>query len=223
MEPKLVLGILERVASDIARTFPPYVMADDVYSELVVWLYQNKSSIENMIGEHPGIWRRNLEAMARKIASAYASKEKLDAEGQGRESAYQYSIDKLRDMLPDVFNYDDWQTFGRSGDGQPRGKAIVSHGGNRTAELIDIKNAVETLPDEIQVSLELYYGRGLTVALVATETDVSMETAKKRLQRALKALQKALGPQDRQAFYNRRVVRSNAAWQADNATHYAGD
>lgn len=223
MDPKLVLGVLKRVATEVARAYPPYVMADDVESELIVWLYQNKSSIEAMVDADAEGWQAKLAATARKVATTYASNEKLDAEGQGRESGYLYSIHKLRDLLPDVFNYEDWQTFGQSGDGQPRGKAIVSHGNNRTAELIDIKRAVEELPDLIQETLELYYGQGLSVATVAKETDSNLETTKKRLQRAVQALQKALGPQDKQAYYNRRTVRSNAAWNADNSHTYTGD
>lgn len=223
MDPKPVLGVLKRVATEVARAFPPYVMADDVESELIVWLYKNKDSIEMMISKDPEGWQAKLAATARKVATAYASNEKADAEGQGREAGYLYSIHKLRNLLPDVFNYEDWQTFGQSGDGQPRGKAIVSHGNSRTAELIDIKRAVEALPESIQYTLELYYGRGLTAAAVATETESTLETTKKRIQRAVMALQKALGAQDRQAHYSRRTVRSNAAWQADTSHDYSGD
>ena len=223
MDPKQVLPLLKRVAGATARNFPSYVQADDVESELIVWLYQNKSSISKMIEENPEDWQSKLGNTARKVAVTYCSSEKSDAEGQGRESGYLYSVHKLRSLLPDVFNYEDWQTFGQSGDGQPRGKAIVSHGNTRTAELIDIKRAIDTLPDQVQLSLELYYGRGLSMAAVASETDTALETTKKRLQRALTALQKALGPQDRQAHYQRRTVRSNAAWQAATSHDYSGE
>lgn len=225
MDPKPVLSVLKSVATEVARSYPPYVMADDVESELIVWLYKNKDSIESMIRNNldENAWQGKLAVTARKVAITYASNEKADAEGQGREAGYQYTVAKLRDLLPDVFNYDDWQTFGQSGDGQPRGKAIVSHGNTRTAELIDIKRAVEALPEEIQYTLELFYGQGFTGAQVAAQTDTSLETTKKRIQRAVQALQKALGPKDRQAYYSRREVRSNAAWRADVSTAYEGD
>lgn len=222
MDPKIVLPLLNRAAHAAIRNQPSYVLQEDVYGELVVWLYQRKSSIQKLIDEHPESWQQQLFSTALKAATSYASKERAAVEGSP-EAGYLYSMNKIKDLLPDAFDYEDWQTFGKSGDGQPRGKAIVSHGNTRAAELIDIKIALEKLPSETQQLLELYYGQGLTMPVIANHLGLNLETAKKRAQRALTALQKALGKRDRLTEPERRTVRSNAAWQAATSHDYSGD
>jgi hypothetical protein len=95
----------------------------------------------------------------RKVAFDHCAKEKAAVEGYSTEDLFRYSIPKIKALLPDVFDYSDWQSFGLKGDGQPGSKPQANQTGDRMVELIDIKAGVGRLPVETKDPSALYLAK----------------------------------------------------------------
>lgn len=219
------MPLVKRVASSVSKNFPPYVQSSDTEGALYVWLFQKKDWIETTVRDSPKNWEPKISSLMRKVAFDHCNKEKAAAEGYDTSDIYRYSIPKIKTLLSDVFDYADWQSFGLHGDGQPGAKPQANTTGDRVAELVDIKIALNSLKDETYNLLVWQYKYHYTMDGLAEELEISPEAASKRAQRALTALQKRLGykpPVDQDRALNRRTVRSNAAAQAAVSHQWEG-
>ncbi|ATW69361.1 sigma-K factor [Streptomyces phage Manuel] len=225
---ELDFDVMTKMVRDVARSvssaFPQYVTSEDTEGHLWIWVYEKKTQILKAVEDGPE-WERKIASTLRKVASDYCAKEKAAVEGYSVEDLYRYSIPKIKNLLPDVFSYTDWQSFGQHGDGQPTSKPQANTTGDRVAELVDIKAAVQRLPDETKELLYLVHVFNYTTENLGDHFEISHEAAKKRAQRAYGAVQRELGrrdPGDEPRPADRRMVRSNAAWRAAQAGQYEG-
>lgn len=225
---ELDYDIMTRMVRDVARSvsssFPQYVTSEDTEGHLWVWVYEKKPQIQKAVEDGPE-WERKIASTLRKVASDYCAREKAAVEGYSVEDLYRYTIPKIKSLLPDIFEYQDWQSFGLKGDGQPSSKPLANQTGDRIAELIDVRAAVKALPEETKELLYLVHVYQYTAENVAEHFEISLEAAKKRMQRAYGAVQKSLGrrdPSEQPSPADRRTVRSNAAWRASQSSLYEG-
>lgn len=226
---ELDFDVMTKMVRDVARSvssaFPQYVTSEDTEGQLWIWVYEKKSQILKAVEDGPE-WERKIASTLRKVASDYCAKEKAAVEGYSVEDLYRYSIPKIKNLLPDVFSYTDWQSFGQHGDGQPTSKPQANTTGDRVAELVDIKAAVQRLPDETKELLYLVHVFNYTTENLGDHFEISHEAAKKRAQRAYGAVQRELGRRDSaeepSRDTGRRMVRSNAAWRAATASQMEG-
>jgi DNA-directed RNA polymerase specialized sigma24 family protein len=226
---ELDFDIMTKMVRDVARSvssaFPQYVTSEDTEGHLWVFVYEKKSQLVKAVEDDSQNWERKIAATLRKVASDYCAKEKASVEGYSVDDLYRYSIPKIKNLLPDVFSYTDWQSFGQHGDGQPTAKAQANTTGDRVAELVDIKAAVQRLPDETKELLFLTHVYNYTAENVADHFEIGLEAAKKRSQRAYGAVQRELGrrdPGEEPRAAEKRMVRSNAAWRAAQSGQYEG-
>jgi DNA-directed RNA polymerase specialized sigma24 family protein len=225
---ELDYDIMTKMVRDVARSvsssFPQYVTSEDTEGHLWVWVYEKKSQIQKAVEDGPQ-WEAKIASTLRKVASDYCAREKAAVEGYSVEDLYRYTIPKIKSLLPDIFEYQDWQSFGLKGDGQPSSKPQANQTGDRIAELVDIRAAVKALPEETKELLYLLHVYNYTAENLAEYFDISLEAAKKRMQRAYGAVQRSLGRRDPGAEpspADRRTVRSNAAWRASQGAQYEG-
>jgi len=225
---ELDYDIMTKMVRDVARSvsssFPQYVTSEDTEGHLWVWVYEKKSQIQKAVEDGPQ-WEAKIASTLRKVASDYCAREKAAVEGYSVEDLYRYTIPKIKSLLPDIFEYQDWQSFGLKGDGQPSSKPQANQTGDRIAELVDIRAAVKALPEETKELLYLLHVYNYTAENLAEYFDISLEAAKKRMQRAYGAVQRSLGRKDLGAEpspADRRTVRSNAAWRASQGAQYEG-
>lgn len=218
--------MVKKVAHSVSSSFPPYVTSEDTEGHLWVWVYDKRSTLIKLVEDDPHNWQAKIASTLRKVASDYCAKEKAAVEGYSTDDLYRYSIPKIKSLLLDVFDYQDWQTFGQTGDGQPKARSQANMTGDRVAELIDIRTAVKRLPEETKQLLYLVHVFYYTAENLAEYFGISVEAAKKRSQRAYGAVQRALGRRDSAEEPTpsgaRRVVRSNAAWRASSASNWEG-
>jgi len=225
---ELDYDIMTKMVRDVARSvssaFPQYVTSEDTEGHLWVWVYEKRTQIQKAVEDGPE-WEPKIASTLRKVASDYCAREKAAVEGYSVDDLYRYTIPKIKSLLPDVFDYTDWQTFGLTGDGQPSSKPLANRTGDRMVELIDVKAAVKRLPPDTKELLYLVHVMAYTTENLAEHFDVSHEAAKKRAQRAYGAVQRELGrrePGDVPGPADRRTVRSNAAWRASQGAQYEG-
>lgn len=217
--------MVKRVAHSVSSSFPQYVTSEDTEGHLWVWIYEKKSTLIKLVEDDPHNWQAKIASTLRKVASDYCAREKAAVEGYSVEDLYRYTIPKIKALLPDIFEYQDWQSFGLKGDGQPSSKPQANQTGDRIAELVDVRSAVKALPEETKELLYLVHVYQYTAENVAEHFEISDEAAKKRMQRAYGAVQRALGRRDsltEPSTPNRRAVKSNAAWRASQSSLYEG-
>lgn len=220
-----IMPLVKKVAASTSRNFPSYVMSQDVEGELLLWVYQRRIMIGNAMADDNPRWEAKITPLMRKVAYDHCNAEKAAAEGYDPSDIYRYSIVKIEALIVDAFDYDDWQSFGLRGDGQPGQKPQANTTGDRVAELIDIRIALMKLTEESYNALVWKYKYGLTIAAMAERQEITLDAAKKRSQRALKGLQRQLGYKESQELRERperRSVRSNSAWSADLNRNYGG-
>lgn len=213
------------VATSVSRSYPSYVDSKDTEGALWIWLYEKRESIRRTVEDNPDTWESMIASTLRKVAFDHCAKEKAAAEGFDPRDSYNYSLTKIQSLLEVAFEYEDWQSFAMDYDPAPKGKRQSNESGDRLAELADIKQALEKLADNHYNALLWSYKYRLSMEELAVELGVSLEAAKKRVQRARDALQRELGRRDpglEPSASDRRVVRSNAAWGAQLSNQYDG-
>ncbi len=225
LDPKTFMPMVKNVARSVSGQYPAFITAEDTEQALWLWLYDKRASVLQTVEDSPEDWEAKIASTMRKVAFDHCAREKAAVEGYSTDDLYRYSIPKIRALLPDVFDYADWQSFGMKGDGQPSAKPQANQTGDRVAELVDMKAGIKELPDDTKTLLFLQYAHHYTAEGLADHFGLTLETAKKRAQRALGSLQKVLGRRstDEDSMRSdRRVVRSNAAARAAVANQYEG-
>lgn len=225
LDPEQFRPLVKEVARSVSSNFPPYVTQEDTEQALYVWLYEKKTSIANLVENDPASWRVKIASTMRKVAFSYCAREKAASEGYSMDDVFKYSIPRLQRLMPDVFDYSDWQSFGQYGDGQPKSKAQANETGDRLAELVDIKAAIKRLNPDTKAVLYLQWREHYTGEMVAEHYGISVDAARKRMSRALKALQKELGykpPATARRAPDRRTVITNEAARAALSNAYEG-
>lgn len=225
LDPAKFMPMVKQIAASVSRNFPSSVDATDTEQHLWVWLYEKRASVLKTVEDNPSDWESMIASTMRKVAFDHCAKEKAAVEGYSTEDLFRYSIPKIKALLPDVFDYSDWQSFGLKGDGQPGSKPQANQTGDRMVELIDIKAGVGRLPVETRELLYLTHVMHYTTENLAEHFEIGHEAAKKRLQRAYGAVQRALGRRESAAqpsMADRRSVKSNAAWRAHSASQWEG-
>jgi DNA-directed RNA polymerase specialized sigma24 family protein len=225
LDPAKFTPMVKNVARSVSGQFPTSVTIEDTEQALWLWLYEKRASVLQTVQDSPDEWEAKIAGTMRKVASSHCAREKAATEGYSLEDLYRYSIPKIKSLLPDIFEYSDWQSFGRKGDGQPGSKPLANQTGDRIAELVDVKAAVKRLPDSTKELLYLVHVYHYSAENLAEHFGISLEASKKRLQRSYGAVQRELGrgdPDARPGPSQRRTVRSNAAWRASQASQYEG-
>lgn len=216
--------MVKEVARTTARRFPSNILAEDAEQAIWVWAYENKTSISNTILSEPKDWIAMVGTTMRRVAYEYCFNEKAAHDGTEKDDFQKYSYRQVKVLIEDIFDYEDWQSFGSYGDGQPKAKGQANQTGDYVTELIDVKDKVEKLREEQYNAIVWHYKYGYTFEQLAEEYDCSTDAARKRVERAVRAVAKALGPKDPEPIdapqTGRRSVRSNAAWRAVSDNYY---
>jgi DNA-directed RNA polymerase specialized sigma24 family protein len=225
LDPKTFMPMVKNVARSVSSAYPAFITAEDTEQALWLWLYDRRASVLQTVEDSPEDWEAKIASTMRKVAFDHCAREKAAVEGYSTDDLYRYSIPKIRALLPDVFSYTDWQTFGMKGDGQPTAKGQANETGDRIAELVDVRAALERLPDDTKALIFLVQVWSYTAENVAEHFDLTLDAAKKRIQRSLGSLQRELGrksPDEEPRVSDRRTVRSNAAARAAVSNQYEG-
>lgn len=225
LDPTKFKPMVRQIAASVSRNYPSFIDAADTEQHLWVWLYEKRTSVLQTVEDDPQNWEAKIASTMRKVASDHCAKEKAAIEGYDTSDLYRYSIPKIKELLPDSFDYSDWQKFGLKGDGQPTARIQANQTGDRVAELVDVRAAIISLPHDTKKMLYLTHVFKYSAENLAAEFGISEEAAKKRLQRALGAIQKALGrraPEQDPERPQRRTVRSNAAARAELSRNWEG-
>jgi DNA-directed RNA polymerase specialized sigma24 family protein len=185
--------LLKKIADSTASQFPGYVNRDDVESALYVWAYERRNTVSKIM-EDAESWEARLYHMITTVAKDYALKEDAAVHGYSEDDTFLYTITQLKSLLEQVWDYEDWQTFGVFGEaGMPHAKGLVNRTGDRLAMLADVKIALERIEEPHYNILVWVYKQHKTHQQIAEESEWGRSSIGSRVSGAIKALQKELG------------------------------
>ena len=166
--------LVEMAAKNTAHKWPSYVSAEDVEQEIWLWVFEKEASITSAMKADD--WEAKIYSTMTKVASTSAAKEDQQTNGYSKEDTYVYSVAVIETLLESCFTYEDWQSFGNFGDGQPHAKGQVNEAGDVLAMLADVKAGMAELKKEYREVLLYRFGMRLTFpdvgAAVGNEHDV---------------------------------------------------
>ena len=211
---------VENVSRAVSSTFPGYVSYDDIKGELWVWCLEHQDTVKGYNSDEDG--EAKLHYVLKQKAVAFCQKEKAVKLGYSVDDLAFYKPKMLRELLNDVYQYEDWQPSGQNGDGQPGSKRIEPTS-DRVEMMIDVKMGIEKLDPRNYSIIVGKFKYLYSDEEIADMLEVQVQSAPSSVSRALSALAKVLNngkevePGD---SYGRRTVRSNAAARADLSNHY---
>jgi hypothetical protein len=181
--------MVNMAAAATSRAYPQ-VSFPDVAGCLWLWAVANDSRIQEYFAKEDG--DRIVGSILRMEARTYALKERAVSAGYSTEDLEWYSPGQIRAVLPDVFDYENWQTSGASSNDR-KTTVLANATGDRLASILDVKSALEKM-NHVQYSLlKEVYGEGSSVEAAAEKLGISTETCRKRLDRAVYVIRDKLG------------------------------
>lgn len=179
---------INQAAVPIARAYSAWVTKEDVTQQLWVWASKNTDRISEYLARPDG--ERIIRSILNQEGRNYANRERAVSTGYEFEDVAWYTETAIKRVLPDVFDYIDWQSFEMKSDGPSNRPAAWS--GDKLATLIDIKKAVESLPADRQEILRLSFSEGFTRDHIAELKGMKSDTVSKQITRAVKSMSKFL-------------------------------
>lgn len=183
---------VDRAAGIAASNFPAHHDISDIKQEIWVWIMENKNTVTRVLAESEGDVTA-LDRLMIRAANSYLKTEDSRSYGYQEEDRFYYSVDLIKSILEVIFSYEDWQSFATSQDTQPRAKSEPATGGDNLASYVDVKSAVEKLPEDYYNIIVWRYKYGYTFTQIGEETGRTKQTIQERHNRAVKAIQTLLG------------------------------
>jgi DNA-directed RNA polymerase specialized sigma24 family protein len=178
--------MVNQAAAAVSRSYSPWTTYADTAASLWLWVTENDSRVTEYLGREDG--ERILYSILRAEARTHAIKERSVKTGYSVDDLEWYSPRMIRNILPDVFDYNNW-TGGSGSGGDGRGsKPLANATGDRLASILDVKSGYEKLLVSQQLVLKLFFDEGNSLEAIAFILGITEEAARKRLDRAVYAL-----------------------------------
>lgn len=185
MELSRLTPWINQAATATYRSYSQWVTFPDVAARLWLWTIENEAKVGEYLNHEEG--ERIVRSILNQEARKYAIKERAMTTGYSPEDLTWYSHSQIKSILPDVFDYADWQTFSAGGDGRGS-KPLANATGDRLATILDVKGALTKLQEDQVAILREHYGNGVSVDACAISLGIKSEAARKRIDRAVKAI-----------------------------------
>lgn len=151
--------MVRRISAETARKFP-MIDRNDIAQECWLWFAEHPNNLKVWEDE---IDRKDMDKLVarslRNTATSYCVKEKARVEGYHVDDIFWYNKDMIKNLLPTVLS-PDWRRV--QGDLSGSNQKLVSETGDYMAYAIDIRKAYESLTEEEQKLVYLFYAQDLT-------------------------------------------------------------
>lgn len=188
------LKIARQGAMSAYRSGRGIVTADDMVGEANLWLVKHVDKVILWRGQ--GRHGQNkLRNACRQRCLTIIAKERKRKSGLQPGDIFYYTPAMIRELLPDIWDEDDWTNSGVSGE-EIRSPSRPSEGNNRLAMIADVRSAYYSLSEKDQRFLEDFYrDGGVTTDVLAASLEVSERTVRRRDDRIMEKLVERLGGQ----------------------------
>ena len=188
------LQVITQGATNAHKAQRGIMSLGDMVNEAMVWALSHPKKIK--------LWREKgkhgenlLRFSAKQHALSVAGRERRRIYQLERGDIYYYTPGMVREILPDIWNIEDWMSSSQSEmTDKIGGVSRPSEGNNRLATIVDVHSAYTQLSAEDQNLLrDLYADGGVTHQVLAATLDVSEKTIQRREHRAVERLVDRLG------------------------------
>lgn len=188
------MQIISQGAANAHRAQRQFMELPDLVNEAILWALDHPRKIE--LWREKGKYGENLlRFSAKQVCLTHIGKERRRVYQLERGDLCYYTPAMVREILPDIFDPDDWHSSsqGEMTD-KVSGASRPAEGNTRLAMLVDVSSAYHSLSDDDQFILrELHADGGIEQQVLAATMDVSDKTIARREQRALQRMVDRLG------------------------------
>jgi DNA-directed RNA polymerase specialized sigma24 family protein len=187
------LRLARQGAMSAHRSCRGLMSLNDLVGEANLWMVSHIEKVE--------LWRDQGNHGANKLRNAcrqwcltVIATERRKRSGLQAGDSFYYTTGMLREILPDIFDPDDWSTSTSTTESEGRGSSRPSEGNNRLAAIVDVRSAYWGLPDSDRILLaDLFQAGGLSYEVLAAMENVHEKTIRRREERVLRKLVERLG------------------------------
>lgn len=165
----------------------------DLIGEANLWMVEHLDKVElwRTQGSHGANKLRN--ACRQKCLTVVAAERRLKSRLEAGDMFY-YTPQMVREILPDIFDTDDWSSSTSTVSDEPKRQSRPSEGNNRLAAICDVRAAFYGLSESDRMIItELYAGGGMDPEVLAATMDVHPRTIRRREQRVIEKMVERLG------------------------------
>ena len=188
------IQIISQGATNAHKAQREFVPLSDLINDGVLWALEHPKKIE--LWREKGKYGENLlrHSVKQRCLSTVA-KERRRVYRLERDDIAYYTPAVVREILPDIFDIEDWLNAGTSELGDKvSGLSRPSEGNSRLATIVDVKSGFASLSEDDQGLLrDLYEDGGVTQQVLAATLEVSEKTVQRREERAVQRLVDRLG------------------------------
>ena len=186
------LKIAKQGALSAYRSGRGLVDKDDLIGHANLWLVQNVDKV--VLWHEQGRHGQNkLRTACRQRCLTVIANERRKRSGLEPGDVFYYSAQMIREIIPDIFDEDDWST-GSVHSSEVRGPSRPSEGNNRLAMIADVRSAYFSLPKRDQHFLsDMYKDGGLPIDVMSVQWDVTERTVRRRDDRIMEKMVERLG------------------------------
>lgn len=169
------------------------VSFDDLVGEANLWMVEHLDKVVawREKGKHGA---NTLRRACRQRCLTIIDRERKVRSGLLPGDTFWYSVQMLRELLPDIFDIDDWTGQGSIPvSGEIKSPARPSEGNNRLAMICDVRAAFGKLTDEEQAFIAEVYQSNTPWEVLAERMGVHERTVRRREERLLERMVEALG------------------------------
>jgi RNA polymerase sigma factor (sigma-70 family) len=187
------LKIAKQGAMSAYRSGRGIVTAEDLVGEANLWLVKHVDKVR--------LWRdqgrhgqNKLRNACRQRCLTIIANERKKRSGLQPGDVFYYTAVMIRELLPDIWDEDDWTNSSTSSAEEIRSPSRPAEGNNRLAMVADIRSAFFTLSKKDQAFLEDFYrDGGLSADAMAASLEVTERTIRRRDDRIMEKLVERLG------------------------------
>lgn len=187
------LRIARQGALSAARSGRGLIDPADLISEANLWMVEHIDKV-TLWAEQGRHGQNKLRNACRQRCLTLLAKERRLRSGLEQGDSFYYNAQMIRELLPDIFDEDDWASGSSAPSGEVRAPSRPAEGNNRLAMVADVRQSFFSLPQEQRDLLEaLYKDGGMPIDAVAAQWDVSDRTIRRREDRYLEKMVERLG------------------------------
>ena len=187
-------GLVSYIANDYSKRYK-MLDIDDIKQELWVWFITHTNKLNEWETNHSEKDKNKLiNRSLRNAAQKYCTREKAKVVGYEVQDLFYYEPQIIEEFLPYILTDSYFIPLGINDVNYKPDRNVVAEGNTWLAVRADISQAYEAIPERHQNVLRLRFG-SLSTSLedVGNELKISADAARKRVDRAMKALIDELG------------------------------
>lgn len=187
------LRIAKQGAMSAARSGRGIVDPGDLVSEAHLWIVEHMDKV--IAWREQGRHGQNkLRHACRQRCLTIIARERRNRSGLEPGDVFYYTPALLREILPNIWDPDDWASGQATVTQERQGPSRPAEGNNRLAMIVDVRAAYHSLAArEKNLLADLYRDGGLSHEVVAIAHECTERTVRRREERALDKLVERLG------------------------------